>query len=130
MSASSAPLNHCPASLVPMILEILAVQPVPITRRTQMDSGHVKERPVSTQGIHEKTVDLPGSDYDQLLVLYYESFGSPFSCTDPQRGVTHTLSFVDKPAVVQETISNAARHYTVHVKLMKLPTAPGAGEPT
>lgn len=113
----SAPLNHCPAPLVPIMLEILAVQSAP----TSMNTG---------QGIHEKTVDLQGSDYDQLLVLYYEAFGSPFSCTDPQKGVDYTLSFVDKPTVVQETITTEARHYRVHVKVMKLPTAPGSGGPT
>ncbi len=105
-----APLNHCPPPLVPIILEVLA--------------SHNAAMPGAGEGIHEKTIELDGSDYDQLLVLYYNSFGSPFSCKDPQNEVTHTLSFVDKPAVVQETLSNAARHYTVHVKLLKLPTAP------
>jgi hypothetical protein len=102
-----APLNHCPPSLVPMMLEILG-----------------PNASTSTEGIHEKSVELNGSDYDQLLVLYYNSFGSPFSCKDQQRSLSHTLSFVDKPTVVRETITNAARHYTVYVKLMKLPTAP------
>jgi hypothetical protein len=87
-------------------------------------AAHNSAMPSAAEGIHEKTVEMAGSLYDQLLVLYYNSFGSPFSCEDPPRKVTHTLSFVDKPAVVKETISNAARHYTVHVKLMKLPTAP------
>jgi hypothetical protein len=101
------PLNHCPAQLVPLLLEILA--------------AHNAAMPSEGEGIHEKTIEMAGSDYDQLLVLYYNAFGSPFSCEDQQKGVTHILSFVDKPAVVQETITNAARHYTVHVKLMKLP---------
>ena len=38
--------------------------------------------------------------------------------------MTYTLSFVDKPAVVHKTITNAARHYTARVKLMKLPPLP------
>jgi hypothetical protein len=105
-----APLNHCPALLVPIMLEVLA--------------AHNAAMPNAGGGIHEKTIELTGTDYDQLLVLYYNAFGTPFSCQDQKGGVTHTLSFVDKPAVVQETISNEARHYTVHVKLMRLPTAP------
>ncbi len=114
MSSSSAPLNHCPALLVPMMLEILAV--------------HNAAMPRTGQGIHEKTLELEGTDFDQLMVLFYNAFGSPFSCTDPQKGVTHTLSFVEKPTVIQETITNAARHYRVHVKVMKLPTVPKTGE--
>ena len=116
MSLSSAPLNHCPAPLVPIILEVIA--------------AHNSAMPSAGEGIHEKKIEMAGSEYDQLLVLYYESFGSPFSCNDPQKGVTYTLSFVDKPAVVHETITNAARHYTARVKLMKLPPAPGSGRPT
>ena len=102
-----APLNHPPAALVPSILEILG-----------------PDAAASTTGIHEKTIELNGSDYDQLLVLYYNAFGSPFDCEDPQKKVTHRLSFVDKPVVVRETISETARHYTVHVALMKLPMGP------
>jgi hypothetical protein len=79
-------------------------------------------------GIHEKTIEMTGTDYDQLLVLYYNAFGSPFACDDPLNGLTHTLSFIDKPAVMHETITNTSRHYTVRVKLMKLPTAP-SGQP-
>jgi hypothetical protein len=86
--------------------------------------AHNAAMPSAGEGIHEKTLELVGTDYDQLMVLYYNAFGSPFSCEDQQRGVTYILSFVDKPAVVQETISNEARHYTVHVKLMKLPPIP------
>ncbi|MCE3224421.1 MAG: hypothetical protein K0S58_2601 [Nitrospira sp.] len=113
MSLSSTPLNHCPDALVPIMLEILAA------RNAAM--------PSAGQGIHEKTVEMSGTEYDQLMVLFYNAFGSPFSCQDPQKGVTYTLSFVNKPAVVRETIANAARHYTIHVKLAKLPTAPGSG---
>ncbi len=105
-----APLNHCPPSLVPIMLEVLA--------------AHNAAMPSACDGIHDKTLEIAGSAYDQLLVLYYNTFGTPFSCEDPQNGVTHTVSFVDKPAVAQETITNSARHYTVHVKLLKLPTAP------
>jgi hypothetical protein len=82
MSASPNPLNHCPALLVPIMLEILA--------------AHNDAMPRAGEGIHEKTVELNGTDNDQLLVFYYNSFGSPFSCEDPQRNVTYTLSFVDK----------------------------------
>lgn len=113
MSSPSAPLNHCPAPLVPIMLEILAVQNKP----TSMDTA---------QGIHEKTIEMGGTDYDQLMVLFYNAFGSPFSCSDPQKGMDYILSFVEKPAVVQETIGNEARHCTVHVKLMKLPTIPNS----
>ena len=67
MSPSSAPFNHCPAALVPIMLEILATQPFPITKRTPTDSGQGKERPILTQGIQEKSVKLNGSEYDQLL---------------------------------------------------------------
>ncbi len=102
-----APLNHCPPSLVPMMLEVLA--------------AHNAAMPSAGEGIHEKTIELDGSLYDQLLVLYYNAFGTPFCCEDAQHGMTYTLSFVDKPAMVQETITTVARHYTVHVKLMKLP---------
>jgi hypothetical protein len=102
-----APLHHCPAPLVPMML-----------------AAHNAGMPSAGEGIHEKTVDLHGSDYDQLLVLYYNALGTPFSCEDAQLGMTYTLSFVDKPTVVQETITNEARHYRVHVKLVKLPTIP------
>jgi hypothetical protein len=87
-------------------------------------AAHNAVMPSAAEGIHEKTIELNGSDYDQLLVLYYNAFGTPFFCEDPVKGLIHTLSFVGKPAVVQETISNAARHYTVHVKVMKLPPAP------
>jgi hypothetical protein len=109
-----APLNHCPASLVPIMLEVLA--------------AHSAAMPIAGEGIHEKTIELNGTDYDQLLVLYYNSFGSRFSCKDPHNGVTHTVSFVDKPAVVQETTTNSARHYTVSVKLMKLPQVAGEAD--
>ena len=102
-----APLNHAPAALVPFILEILG-----------------QDAAASTAGIHEKTIELTGSDYDQLLVLYYNAFCSPFYCEDSQKKLTYTLSFVDKPAVERETISDTARQYTVHVKLMKLPGVP------
>jgi hypothetical protein len=102
-----APLNHVPAALVPFILEILG-----------------QDAAASTAGIHEKTVELSGSDYDQLLVLYYHAFCSPFYCEDPHKKMRHTLSFVDKPAVMRETVSDRARQYTVHVKLMKLPDVP------
>jgi hypothetical protein len=111
LSPSHAPLNHCPAPLVPIMLETLG-----------------EDASTLTEGIHEKAVQLNGSDYDQLLVLYYNTFGSPFSCQDPQKHVTYTLSFVDQPAVLQQTVSNEARHYTVHVKLMKLPTVPGSAD--
>ena len=60
--------------------------------------------PSPAEGIHEKTIELNGSDYDQLLVLYYNAFGTPFSCEDPIKGFIHTLSFVDKPTVLQETV--------------------------
>jgi hypothetical protein len=93
-------------------------------------AAHNAAMPSAGEGIHEKTIEMAGSHYDQLLVLYYEAFGSPFACEDKQKGMTHTLSFVDRPAVVQQTITNEARHYRIHVKLMKLPTAPGAGGPT
>jgi len=116
LSSPSEPFNHCPATLVPIMLEILAEQNAAL--------------PSAGQGIHEKTIELGGDEFDQLMVLYYNAFGSPFSCEDQQRGVTYTLSFVDKPAVVQETITSVSRHYTVHVKLMKLPTAPCSGGPT
>jgi hypothetical protein len=113
--SSHAPLNQCPDQLVPIMLEVLA--------------AHNAAMPSAGEGIHEKIVGLNGSTYDQLLVLYYETFGSPFSCQDPQTEVNYTLSFVEKPTIVQETITNDARHYTVRVKLVKLPPVPGSGPP-
>ncbi len=104
------PLNHCPPLLVPIMLEVLA--------------AHNAAMPSVGEGIHEKTVEMAGSDYDQLLVLYYNAFGTPFSCKDAQHGVTHTLSFADKPAVVQDTLTSTTRRYTVKVKLLKLPAVP------
>jgi hypothetical protein len=109
-----APLNHCPALLVPIMLEVLA--------------AHNAAMPSAGEGIHEKTIELTGTDYDQLLVLYYNAFGSPFACDDPVTGQILTLSFIDKPAVLQEKITNTSRHYTVHMKLMKVPTVP-SGSP-
>lgn len=116
MSSPSAPLNHCPPPLVPIMLEILAVQ-------------NASTPPKTGQGIHEKTIELCGHEFDQLMVLFYNAFGSPFSCTDTAKEVDHTLSFVEKPVVLQQTVTSEARHYTVHVKLMKLPTVPGSVGP-
>lgn len=121
MSPASAPFNHCPAALVPVMLEILAIQPIQLTTRTQMDSSDVKVQSVFSQGIHENPIELNGSDYDQLLVLFYTAFGGPFSCQDPQNSMTYSLSFTEKPEVIQETITSETRHYTARVSVMKLP---------
>lgn len=106
-----APLNHCPPPLVPIMLEVLA--------------AYDGAMPSAAEGIHEKTVEMAGSLYDQLLVLYYQAFGTPLSCEDPQNGARHTLSFIDKPTVVHQTMIDQTRHCSIHVKVMKLPTAPG-----
>lgn len=105
-----APLNHCPPTLVPIMLEVI--------------TAHNAAMPSAAEGIHEKTVEMTGSLYDQLLVLYYQAFGTPFSCEDSASGEKHTLSFIDKPAVVGETTTDQTRRCRVHVKVMKLPTVP------
>ena len=110
----SATFNHCPESLSPLVLEVLTAETAPV--RESSDPG-----PISTQGIHDKTMSLQGEDFDQLMVLYYQAFGSPFSCHDEKKGIEHTLSFVNKPEVLRETITNDSRQYTVRIQLMKLP---------
>lgn len=106
--SSHTPLNRCPPNLVPTMLEVLA--------------AHNAATPSAAEGIHEKTVEMAGDLYDQLIVLYYQAFGTPLSCDDPKTGTRHTVSFIDQPSVVHQTISDHVRQYTVHVKLMKLPT--------
>ncbi|ULA61745.1 MAG: hypothetical protein LZF60_360092 [Nitrospira sp.] len=103
-----APLNHCPPSLVPIMLEVLA--------------AHHAAMPRAAEGIHEKTVEMAGSLYDHLLVLYYQAFGTPFLCEDSDSGEMHTLSFIDKPAVVRQTVTDQTRQCSIHLKVMKLPT--------
>ena len=111
MPPSHAPINHCPPLLVSIILEVLA--------------AHNAATPSAGEGMHGKAIELTGTEYGQLLLLYYNAFGTSFACDDPVNGLTHTVSFIDKPAVVQVKLSNTSRHYTVHMKLMKSPTVPG-----
>lgn len=106
----STPFNHCPEALVPIILDTLSAESIP-----------VRDTPTPSQGIHEKTLDLNGSDFDELMVLYYHAFGSSFSCSDRHHGVTHNVSFVDKPCVITQQLTEDSRRYTVLIQLMKLP---------
>ena len=110
----SATFNHCPASLSPLVLEVLTAETAPVRESSD-------QQPISTQGIHDKTMALQGEDFDQLMVLYYHAFGSPFSCHDEKKGIEHTLSFVNKPEVLRETITDDSRQYTVRIQLLKLP---------
>jgi hypothetical protein len=106
----STPFNHCPEPLVPLILETLSAESIP-----------VPDNPMPSQGIHQKTLDVNGSDFDELMVLYYHAFGSSFSCVDREHGVTHNVSFVDKPCVITQQLTESARRYRVVIQLMKLP---------
>ncbi len=109
MSPSASPLNHCPGPLLKVMSAVLSAQ----------------DQPLITDGIHEKSLELTGTEYDQLTVFFYNTFGSPFSWHNAQDGTEYTLSFVEKPVVAQEPLIDQSRHYTVLVKLMKLPTVPG-----
>ncbi len=114
MSHSPVPHSHFPEPLVTILWKVLATQAL----------SDVKEPSTTADGIHEKTLELSGTEYDQLTVFFYNTIGSPFPCRHPQDGTEYTLSFVEKPMVVHETLTKDSRHYTVRMKLMKLPTIP------
>ena len=64
MSLPSAPLNHCPAPLVPIILEVIA--------------AHNSAMPSAGEGIHEKKIEIAGRfEFRSLLCLLTNPLGAP-----------------------------------------------------
>ncbi len=92
--SSPVPHSHCPEPLVPIVWKVLAAQA----------TSDVTGPSMTADGIHEQTLELVGTEYDQLMVFFYNTFGNPFLCRHPQDKTEYTLSFVEKPVVVRETL--------------------------
>jgi hypothetical protein len=102
------------------VLDVMATKIAPATRSSPTASEPATRRQIDRERLYEKTVVLQDEDFDHLMRLFSNTFGSSFSCHDPQKGMDYTLSFMEKPEVVKLELASNSKQYTVRIQLRLL----------